>query len=145
MKEENYYKNYSNYKEIFLQNEFKNDIVFARFINYMQIALYHKKLDYNKHQEFLKSQEENLSNRGWSVLSDKDSMDHPFFNLSKDYNKLNIAISKLTDKQRYVIVNYYYNKKSLSAIAKKLKINSNAVYQLKIRALLSLKRFMEGL
>ena len=68
---------------------------------------------------------------------------HPFFSMSKDYRELDIAISKLTDKQRYVIINHYYKKKSLSTIAKKLKMNSNAVYQLKVRALLSLKRFME--
>ena len=117
--------------------------MFARFINYMQIALFHRKLNYDKHQEVLKHQEENLNYRGWSVLSEEYSADHPFFVLNNDYNKLDIAISKLTDKQRYVIVNHYFNRKSLTAIAKKLKMNSNAVYQLKVRALLSLKRFME--
>ena len=43
-------------KEIF-DEEFKDDIVFARFINYMKIALLHKKLDYQKHQDYLKSKE----------------------------------------------------------------------------------------
>lgn len=143
MKKSKCYKGISKYNEIIFNNEFKDDIVFARFINYMQIALYHKKLDYNKHQEFLRSQEENFSDSGWSVLFDKNSIDHPFFVLNNDYSELNIAISKLTEKQRYVIINHYYNKKSLSAIAKNLKMNDNAVYQLKVRALLSLRRFME--
>ena len=69
--------------------------------------------------------------------------DHSFFDLSNDYKELEIAISKLTDKQRYVIVNHYYKNQPLGKIAKQLKMNKNAVYQLKVRALLSLKRFME--
>ena len=133
----------SNYEELFLQNEFKDDIVFARFINYMQMALYHKKINYNKHQQFLLKQEQELNYKGWSVLSDEDIADHSFFDLSNDYKELEIAISKLTDKQRYVIVNHYYKNQPLGKIAKQLKMNKNAVYQLKVRALLSLKRFME--
>ena len=39
----------TNYERLFLENEFKDDIVFARFIKYMQTALYHKKINYNKH------------------------------------------------------------------------------------------------
>lgn len=65
----------------------------------MQISLYHKKLDYNKHQDFLRNQEEKLSVQGWSLLSDKDSMDHSFFNLSKDYKELDFAISKLSQNK----------------------------------------------
>ena len=143
MKKKRYFNQKRKYEDVFLQKEFEGDIVFARFINYMQIALFHRKLNYDKHQEVLKHQEENLNYRGWSVLSEEYSADHPFFVLNNDYNKLDIAISKLTDKQRYVIVNHYFNRKSLTAIDKKLKMNSNAVYQLKVRALLSLKRFME--
>lgn len=137
------YREKSNYEELFLQNEFKDDIVFARFINYMQITLYRKKINYNKHQQFLMQQEQELNYKGWSVLSDEDIADHSFFNLDKDYKELEIAISKLTDKQRYVIINHYYKNQPLNRIAKKLKMNKNAVYQLKVRALLSLKRFME--
>ena len=40
-----------------LDDEFKNDIVFARFLNYMQIALLHRKLDYGKHLEVIKKRE----------------------------------------------------------------------------------------
>lgn len=88
-------------------------------------------------------QEQELNYRGWSVLSDEDITDHSFFELSNDYKELEIAISKLTDKQRYVIVNHYYKNQPLGKIAKQLKMNKNAVYQLKVRALLSLKRFLE--
>lgn len=131
------------YEEIFSDNEYADDKVFARFINYMQMALYHKKLDYDKHQEFLLSQEDKLNNRGWSALSNEDIEDCSLFYLNKDYSELEIAISKLTDKQRYVIVNHYYKKKSLVKIAKELKMNEGAVRKLKLRAILSLKRFME--
>ena len=143
MSKKRYFNKKRKYEDIFSDNEYADDKVFARFINYMQMALYHKKLDYEKHQEFLMSQEEGLNHRGWSVLSDEDIADHSLFNLKKDYSELEFAISKLTEKQRYVIINHYYKKKSLSTIARRLKMNSNAVYQLKVRALLSLKRFME--
>ena len=141
-KKENYHGN-PKYDDIFFSDEFKDDVVYARFINYMQIALIHEKINYEKHQNFLDSQEEKLNHRGWSVLSDKESMDHPFFELNKDYSDLESAISKLTDKQRYVIVNHYYNKKPLVKIAKELELKEGAVRQLKFRAILSLKRFME--
>ena len=47
------YREKSNYEELFLQNEFKDDIVFARFINYMQMVFFflhffHKKQPYIK-------------------------------------------------------------------------------------------------
>lgn len=145
MSKKRYFNKKRKYDDIFSQNKFDGDIVFSRFINYMQIALYHKKLDYDKHQEILKNKEEKIQAKGWSVLSDGDGTDYPFSVLNNDYKNLDIAISKLTNKQRYVIINHYYKKKSLSTIAKKLNMSSNAVYQLKVRALLSLKRFMEDL
>lgn len=143
MKKKKSYNKNSKYDDIFLENEFKDDIVYARFINYMQISLINKKLNYEKHQIFLDKKEKKLNYRGWSVLSDNESIDYPFFELNKDYSDLESAIDKLTDKQRYVIVNHYYNKKSLVKIAKELKINEGAVRQLKFRAILSLKRFLE--
>lgn len=88
--------------------EFEDDVVFARFLNYMQIALLHRKLNYEKHNASIKKQEE-----------------------------------KLTPEQRYVIINYYFKNKTLYKIAKKLNSNVNAVKQLKLRAVLSLRRYME--
>ena len=143
MSKKRYFNQKRKYDEIFSQKEFEGDIVFARFINYMQIALFHRKINYDKHQEILKKQEENLNYRGWSVLLEKYSTDHSFFSISKDYSELDIAISKLTDKQRYVIINHYYKNKSLVKISKDLKMKEGAVRQLKLRALLSLKRLLE--
>lgn len=125
-----------------LDDEFKNDIVFARFLNYMQIALLHRKLDYGKHLEVIKKREKKLDYVEWSRIPDKTN-NNPFENLKKDYEKLKKAIDKLTPEQRYVIINYYFNKKSLVKIAKKLNSNENAVKQLKLRAILSLRRYME--
>ena len=49
-----------------LDDEFKNDIVFSRFLNYMQIALLHRKLDYGKHLEVIKKREKKLDYVEWS-------------------------------------------------------------------------------
>ena len=125
-----------------LDDEFKNDIVFARFLNYMQIALLHRKLDYGKHLEVIKKREKKLDCVEWSRIPDKTN-NNPFENLKKDYEKLKKAIDKLTPEQKYVIINYYFNKKSLVKIARGLNSNVNAVKQLKLRAVLSLRRYME--
>ena len=125
-----------------LDDEFKNDIVFARFLNYMQIALLHRKLDYWKHLEVIKKREKKLDYVEWSRIPDKTN-NNPFENLKKDYEKLKKAIDKLTPEQKYVIINYYFNKKSLVKIARGLNSNVNAVKQLKLRAVLSLRRYME--
>ena len=122
--------------------ELEDDVVFARFLNYMQIALLHKKLDYEEHLEVIKKREEKINYVQWSKIQDKNDS-NPFENLKKDYEKLKRAIDKLTPEQRYVIINYYFNKKSLAKIAKTLNSNENAVKQLKLRAVLSLRRYME--
>ena len=123
--------------------ELEDDVVFARFLNYMQIALLHRKLDYEKHLEVIKKQEEKLNYIEWTRIPDKKNNNNPFENLKRDYEKLKRAIDKLTPEQRYVIINYYFKKKTLSKIAKKLNSNVNAVKQLKLRAVLSLRRYME--
>lgn len=128
---------------LFMSNiEFEDDVVFARFLNYMQIALLHRKLNYEKHNESIKKQEEKLNYVEWTKISDKTD-NNPFENLKRDYDNLKIAIEKLTPEQRYVIINYYFKNKTLSKIAKKLNSNVNAVKQLKLRAVLSLRRYME--
>ncbi len=41
-------------KEKFEENvEYKDDIVFARYINYMRTALLHRRIDYLKHKKYL--------------------------------------------------------------------------------------------
>ena len=126
-------------------NEFENDIVFARFLNYMQIALLHRKLNYEKHIKFIKKQEEKLNQIEWSKIPDNTEKNNPFENLKKDYENLEISINKLTPEQKFVIINYYFKNKSHAKIAEKLNSNENAIKQLKLRAILSLRRYMEEL
>ena len=56
---------------------------------------------------------------------------------------LKIAINKLTEKQKKVIILHYYNKKPLNIIAKELNMKESAVRQLKFKAIIKLKKFME--
>lgn len=126
-----------------LDIDLEDDVVFARFINYMQIALLHRKLNYEKHNKFINKQEEKISQEEWSKIPDNSGKNNPFENLKRDYENLKNAINKLTPEQRYVIINYYFKNKSLPKIAKKLNSNMNAIKQLKLRAILSLRRYME--
>ena len=64
--------------------ELEDDVVFARFLNYMQIALLHRKLDYEKHLEVIKKQEEKLNYIEWTKIPDKKNNNNPFENLKRD-------------------------------------------------------------
>ena len=120
-------------------NEFSNDIVFARYINYMRKALLNRKLNYLRHKKYLLEKEISVSNEEWEVLSNKDKTDHSFF-YKKD---LKIALDKLNENQREVIVLYYYENKKIRAIAEKMNMSENAVKQLKLRAINKLKKYLE--
>lgn len=80
-------------------------------------------------------------------MSYKDNSVHSFFNYqSNDLEQkvaLKIAIDKLTEKQKKVIILHYYNKKPLNIIAKELNMKESAVRQLKFKAIIKLKKFME--
>ena len=110
-------------------NEFENDIVFARYINYMKKALLNKRLDFLKHEKYINQKEQTVSDEEWAILSDKNNFDHSFF--TEKSVELKIAIDKLTEKQRQVITLHYYNKKPLNVIAKELNMKENTVRQLK--------------
>jgi len=126
-----------------VDNEFKDDVVFARYINYMQITLLHKKIDYKRKYKVIVRNEEKIDYYEWDKIQDKTDFTNSVSILKEDYANLKSAISKLTEKQRYVIENYYFKNKSLLKIAEDLNTNSNAIKQLKLRAILSLKRYME--
>lgn len=149
MKKENYLLD--NLKKDFLvetQNEFANDIVFARYINYMKKALLNKRLDFLKHQKYINQKEQTISDEEWTILSDKGNSVHSFFNVQNNIGfessiELKIAIDKLTEKQKQIIILHYYNKKPLNVIAKELKMKDSAVRQLKYKAIIKLKKYME--
>lgn len=129
-------------------NEFENDIVFARYINYMKKALLNRKLDFLKHQKYINQKEQTISDEEWTILSDKGNSVHSFFNVKNNIGfessiELKIAIDKLTEKQKQIIILHYYNKKPLNVIAKELKMKDSAVRQLKYKAIIKLKKYME--
>lgn len=125
-------------KCIYQEKEFSNDIVFARYINYMRKALLNRRLNYLRHKKYLLEKEISMSNEEWEELSNRGNSDHSFFS-KRD---LKFALNKLNDNQRKVIVKYYYENKKI--IAEEMNINENAVKQLKLRAINNLKKYMEG-
>ena len=121
-------------KCIYQEKEFSNDIVFARYINYMRKALLNRRLNYLRHKKYLLEKEISMSNEEWKELSNRGNSDHSFL----------FALSKLNENQRKVIVKYYYENKKIKIIAEELNMNENAVKQLKLRAINNLKKYMEG-
>ena len=124
--------------------EYKDDIVFANYINYMRIALLHKRIDYLKHKKYLLDKEISMSNEEWEFLSNVDNFTHSFLSeedcKNEDWER---AIEKLTQKQKKVIIQYYYQNKNLKEIANGMNITESAVSKLKNKAIEKLKDYLE--
>lgn len=112
--------------------------VFARYINYMRTALLNRKINFLKHKKYLLEKEIFITNEEWESLSKEDNFEHSFF-----YEDLRIAIEKLTEKERKVVILYYYQNKKIKEIAKALNMSEKAVKQLKLRIITKLRKYLE--
>ena len=59
--------------------DLSNDIVFARFINYMNIALKHRALNYIRNKKRYEERERRLNQKELELLSTKDDNSNFFF------------------------------------------------------------------
>lgn len=134
-----------NGENIYVEGEYEDDIVFARYINYMKKALRNRKLNFLRNQKHLLEKEISMSKREWEIMSNDNNFTHSFL-CGENYKskKLENALKTLTEKQKKVIILYYYENKKLKEIARQMDMNENAVKQLKLRAISKLKEYLEG-
>lgn len=132
-----------------MKNYYEDDIVFARFLNYMKKALLNKRLDYIRMQQRLLEKEKIITEKEWSALSDEDNTIHSFSAFYKKEEEkekrilINDALGRLNPKEKDILFLFYYKNNSLKEIAKELKIPINNIGQIKQRALKKLKKNME--
>ena len=125
-----------------------NDIVFARFINYMNIALRYRSLNYIRNKKRREKREKRLNQKELELLSRKDSSSNSFFifslkNKNIDSNNVKKAINSLPTRQKQLIYLMFYENKSVKEISIKWNKSSYAIRQMKYRAMLNIKKYLE--
>ena len=110
-----------------IKNEFEDDIVFAKFVNYMRKALLNKRLDYYKKIHKIEEYEVRID----------ETMDY-----IDEKNDTEITIDKniLNDKERYLLSLYYEHGLSYKEIAEIMNESVDVLRQRKHRAFVKLKR-----
>lgn len=126
----------------------KDDMVLGRFITYMKKAISNTRINYLKHQRYLKNNENTLNDEEWQLLSDRDSNCHFTFSYKNIYEvfeneEVVIAFKKLTDLQKKVMYLNVVERNTLSEIGQMLKVSTKSVEKAKSRALKNLKRYLE--
>ena len=113
-----------------IKNEFEDDIVFAKFVNYMRKALLNKRLDYYKKIHKIEEYEVRID----------ETMDY-----IDEKNDTEITIDKniLNDKERYLLSLYYEHGLSYKEISKITGEDIAVLKQRKYRACLKLKKKRE--
>lgn len=128
--------------------DLSDDIVFARFINYMNIALRHRALNYIRNKRRYEEREKRLNQKELGLLSTKDSSSNSFFVFSlkntniksKDVKKV---INSLPTRQKQLIYLMFYENKSVKEISIKWNKSSYAIRQMKYRAMINIKKYLE--
>ena len=106
----------NNYQELI------NDIVFAKFINYMKKALLHKKMNYIRDNKWINEKE-------CSIGKIKDLM------YSENEEHLDLLEKVLNQKEKIVLELHILEKRTYNEIAKKLKVKPESVRKIKYRAI----------
>lgn len=143
MGEKRSFKNISN-----AENEFCEDIVFARFINYMNIALRHRALNYIRDKKRYEEREKRLNKKELELLSTKDSNSNSFFlfalkNTNIESNDIKNAINSLPSRQKNLIYLMFYENRSVKEISMKWDKSIYTIRQMKYRAIINIKKYLE--
>lgn len=131
--------------------EYEDDVVFARFINYMKKAFAHRKINYLKHKEILRKTELSISDCQFNIYENEINAADTIIEVETKrikFYKINKSMKLLTKKQRKVLELNYLKNMMLKDIGAELNISTKAAEQLKARAIKrlkeSLKNFNEG-
>lgn len=127
----------------------ENDIVLAKYINYMKKSIHNARINYLQHQKFIQSKEQYLNDEEWLQLSDMDFCDHFSFTEKEIENyfedeKVIRAFKKLTNLQKKVMYLNVVKEIPMSAIGKFLKVSTKSVEKTKSRALKKIREYLEG-
>lgn len=128
--------------------DLSNDIVFARFINYMNIALKHRALNYIRNKKRYEERERRLNQKELELLSTKDDNSNFFFvfalkNTNIKSNDIKNAINSLPSRQKNLIYLMFYENRSVKEISIKWDKSIYAIRQMKYRAMINIKKYLE--
>ena len=109
--------------------KFVDDIVLAKFINYMELALFHRRLNYFRDLERIQEYETNID-------------EVKIYNDEK-FNIQNIETDILNDKEKYLFYLLYNRGLSYEQISKITNEKVGTLKQRRMRALAKLKKELE--
>lgn len=133
-----------------MYNELKkeNDVVLAKYINYMKKSIHNARINYLKHEKFIQSKEQYLNDEEWLRLSDMDNCDHSFISEKEieqyfEDERLIQVFKQLTILQKKVMYLNIVKQIPMSMIGEILKVSTKSVEKTKSRALKKLRKDLE--